>query len=263
MPAATTSSRVGPLIREWRERRRLSQLALATRAEVSTRHLSFVETGRSQPSRELVLHLASELDVPLREQNALLVAAGFAAAYESLSLDDPAMAQVKAAIDLVLNNHEPFPALVIDRQWNVVGANAGALRFVEGADPVVLTDPLNVCRLSLHPKGLGGRLINLDEVAAHLLGRLERQLSMSADPVLEALYDEVKSYPGLARAQHSAASATEPLLATRMRSPDGDLAFFSTVATFGSPHDVTLSELSIELFFPADTRTRDALIAVA
>ena len=261
MATATTSPTVGPLLRTWRERRRMSQLELSTLAEVSTRHLSFVETGRSKPSRELLLHLAEHLEVPLRERNALLVAAGFAAAYQSASIDDPSMQQVRAAIDLVIGNHEPFPAVVLDRHWNLVLANAGAAAFLEGATAVLLRAPINVCRLTLHPEGLAKRLVNFGEVAAHLLGRVQRQVALTADDELALLLEEIAAYPGVSDHLGHPVSAEDPLLRLRLRSGSGELAFFSTIATFGSPHDVTLSELSIELFFPADEHTRAQLVS--
>src|SRR5688572_20441002 len=188
---ATATATVGPLLRTWRERRRLSQLELAGRAGVSARHLSFLETGRSKPSREMVLHLAEELDVPLRDRNALLAAAGFAAVYPERPLDAPELAAVREAIDLVLAGHEPYPAVVIDRGWNLVSANAAIGVLVEGVDPGLLAPPANVLRASLHPDGLARRVRNFDEYSAHLMARLRRQIDLTGDVELASLYDEL------------------------------------------------------------------------
>src|SRR5262252_3328197 len=186
---------VGNLLRKWRERRRLSQLDLACEAEISTRHLSFLETGRSLPSREMVLRLAEYLDVPLRERNALLVAAGYAPAFPERPLDDPALQSARQAVDLVLAGHEPYPALAIDRHWQLVTANAALQRLLAGAAPKLLNPPINVLRLSLHPDGLAPRIANLAEWRQHLLERLRRQIDVSADPVLSDLNPELSAYP--------------------------------------------------------------------
>lgn len=255
---------VGDLLRDWRQRRRLSQLDLSNEAAVSARHLSFVETGRSKPSRELVLHLAEHLDVPLRERNTLLLAAGFAPAFPERSLDDAEMDPVRTALDLILSGHEPYPAVIVDRRWDLVTANAAALSlFTEGVDPALLEPPVNVYRLGLHPDGLAPRVRNMAEYSAHLLTRLQRDVAMSGDPALVALLEEVRGYPGVALgAPVTADPATMLFLPMRMTGPgDQELSFFSTIATFGTALDVTVAELSIEAFFPADDVTKAALHA--
>ena len=186
---------VGDLLREWRQRRRLSQLDLACNAEISTRHLSFLETGRSQPSREMVLHLAVQLEVPLREQNVLLLAAGYAPVFPERPLADPALQTARKAVDLVLTGHEPYPALAIDRHWTLVASNRAIPPLLAGADPALLQPPVNVLRLSLHPAGLAPRIANLPEWRSHLLARLNHQIDVSADPVLMKLMNELRGYP--------------------------------------------------------------------
>ncbi|MFC0624279.1 helix-turn-helix domain-containing protein [Kribbella deserti] len=255
---------VGELLRGWRERRRLSQLDLANEVEVSARHISFVETGRSQPSREMVLRLAEHLGVPLRDRNQLLLAAGYAPVYGEASLHSPGMLAIREALRRLLKAHAPFPALVADRWWNLVEANDGLALFVEGVAPELLKPPINVLRLTLHPDGMAPRVINLGEIRAHLLTRLHRQLITTADPELQDLYDELRGYP---------CDQPEPLLELpgpgevvvplRIRAGDRELAFLSTVATFGTPLDITVSELVIESFFPADDATADALRELA
>ena len=235
---------VGDLLRDWRQRRRLSQLDLALEAGVSARHVSFLETGRSNPSREMVLRLASELEVPLRERNRMLLAAGYAPAYSERTIDSPEMAPVRDAIDAVLRAHEPFPALVIDRWWNLVAANEATAPLIEGVPETLFP---NVLRISLHPDGLAPRIENLAEWRTHLLARLRRELVVTADPRLAELLDEAEAYPG------GEASASEHAIAVPLRI-DG-LSFLSTVATFGTAVDVTVAELSIEAFLPADEAT--------
>ena len=186
---------VGSLLREWRQRRRMSQLDLALEAEISARHLSFIETGRSQPSREMVLQLTERLDIPLRERNVLLVAAGYAPIFPEKTLDDPALAAARRAVDLVLKGHEPFPALAVDRHWNLIASNAAVPPLLIGADPSLLRPPINVLRLSLHPDGLAPRIANLAEWRAHLLARLRRQIEISADKVLVELLNELAALP--------------------------------------------------------------------
>jgi transcriptional regulator with XRE-family HTH domain len=258
IPAATG---VGGLLREWRSRRRLSQLDLAVEAEVSARHLSFVETGRSRPSRELVLHLAEHLDVPLRERNALLLAAGYAPTYRSTPLDADEMAPVRAALDKILGGHDPYPAVVVDRYWNLVSVNSSALAVLtDGVDPTLLEPPANALRISLHPDGMAPRIVNLAEYSAHLLERLHRQTVALADPDLLALHDELRHYPGVSdepAGDHDPASMLfVPLV---LRAGDAELRFFSTLATFGTAVDITIAELAIESFFPADEETAAAL----
>jgi transcriptional regulator with XRE-family HTH domain len=247
---------VGELLRGWRERRRLSQLELAGQAEVSTRHLSFVETGRSAPSRQMLLHLAEQLDVPLRERNQLLLAAGYAPFYSEAPLDSPALAPMQLALKQVLNGHEPYPALVVDRLWNLLDANAAIEMLIAGSAEHLLKPPINVLRLSLHPEGLAPRIINLAEWRSHLLGRLHRQATNSADPELHWLYDELVAYPsGGATVDPAVAPLTDVVVPLRLRVGTTELSFLSMVSTFGTPVDITLAELSIESFFPADPET--------
>jgi transcriptional regulator with XRE-family HTH domain len=254
---------LGTLLREWRGRRRMSQLDLALEAGVSARHLSFIETGRSRPSREMVLQLAEQLDVPLRDRNQLLLAAGFAPAYGERHLDAPELAPVRDAIDLVLKGHEPYPAVVVDRRWDLVAANRSVALLTAGAAPELLEPPVNVLRLALHPRGTADRIANLGEVRAHLLDRLRRHAALTADPRLAALYDELAAYP--APAGEHGTSAGEIAIPLRLRAPEGsaELRLFSTIATFGTALDVTVAELAIEAFFPADAETAAALRELA
>ena len=244
---------IGEHLREWRQRRHLSQLDLAGEAEISARHLSFVETGRSAPSREMVLKLAERLDVPLRERNVLLVAAGFAPAFPQRALDDPALRQVREAIDLVLRAHEPNPALAYDRHWNLVAANRMLAPILQGVPPKLLSPPFNILRLAFHPEGLAPRTVNLGEWAAHLLERLHRQCEATADPALIKLYNDLKSYPLPARA--APVFADNVAIPFKLRHNGEVLSFISTTMVFGTPVDVTLSELALETFFPADELT--------
>jgi transcriptional regulator with XRE-family HTH domain len=257
--AAVRPPRVGTLLRDWRRRRRMSQLDLALQAGVSARHVSFVETGRSRPSPEMVLHLADELDVPLRERNGLLLAAGYAPVYGQHGLDEPELGPVRDALDVVLRGHEPNPAIVVDRHWGLVAANAALGWLTEGIDPELLAPPANVLRASLHPDGLAPRIVNLGEWRAHLLHRLERQAAASGDPALHALHQELAGYPGPAPEPDPWPSP----IATPLRLRDGDrvLSFLSTVTTFGTATEVAVAELSIESFFPADAVTAEALRA--
>ncbi len=254
---ATAQARVGPLLRSWRRRRRLSQLDLALEAGVSARHLSFVETGRSRPSAEMVLHLAEQLEVPLRDRNALLLAAGYAPAYGEHALDAPEMAPVREAIELVLAGHDPYPALVVDRRWDVVDANRGVGVLLAGVAPELLGPPPNAMRLALDPRGLAPRIENLGEWRAHLLDRLRRQVALTGDPEVHALLEEVAAHPA---PEHDDTTPT-PGLAVPLRLRHGDevLEFFSTVATFGTAVDLTVAELSIESFLPANEGTREAM----
>jgi len=261
---APSRAAVGDLLRGWRRRRRVSQLDLSLEAEVSTRHLSFVETGRSTPSRELLLHLAEHLDVPLRDRNTLLLAAGYAPVYRERSLEDDEMDPVRDALDRILAGHEPYPAVIVDRRWDLVTANAAALGlFTAGVDPALLEPPVNVYRLGLHPDGLASRVRNLGEYSHHLLTQLQRDAAVTGDPALAALLDEVRGYPDLT---HPAAGAVavDPaellFLPMAFTTVDGvELSLFSTLATFGTAMDVTVAELSIEAFFPADAATRARL----
>lgn len=247
----------GMLVREWRQRRRMSQLDLALDAEISQRHLSFIESGRSSPSRDMVLRLAERLSVPLRQRNRMLVAAGFAPIYGERGLQDEAFKPALAAVELVLRGHEPYPAIAVDKGWNMVLANASIAPFLQGIDEAdLLTPPVNVLRLSLHPKGLAPRIVNLEEWRTHLIERLKIQIEASGDPALEALEKELSSYPGRPRgngkAYDPAANVAVPL---RLNMDGTMLSFISTITVFGTPLDVTLSELAIESFFPADTET--------
>jgi transcriptional regulator with XRE-family HTH domain len=255
---------VGDHLRAWRQRRRLSQLDLACDAEISTRHLSFLETSRAQPSRDMLLRLAEQLEIPLRDRNLLLVAAGFAPVFPERPLGDPSLGAARKAIDLVLAGHEPYPALAVDRHWNMVAANAAIARLMAGVDAALLTPPINALRLSLHPKGLAPRTANLVEWRAHLLSRLRRQVDLSADPVLAALLAELRGYPApLSAAPTAMPEYGEMVVPFRLTTPRGVLSFFSTTTVFGTPIDITLAELALESFFPADAATADSLRRLA
>lgn len=244
---------VGDHLREWRRRRRMSQLDLACEAEVSARHLSFVETGRAAPSREMVLRLAEQLAVPVRERNVLLVAAGFAPVFPERSLDAPEMAGARAAIDLLLDGHQPYPAFALDRHWNVAASNGALPQLFDGVAPALLAPPVNVLRLSLHPEGLAPRIVNLAEWREHLLARLRRHIDLTADPTLIALLAEARDYPSGTPAPR--ASAAQMVVPFRVRLGGAVASFLSTTMVFGSPVEVTLSELALESFFPADAET--------
>lgn len=249
---------VGEQLRAWRSRRRLSQLDLALDADISARHLSFLETGRSRPSRGMLLRLAERLAIPARDRNLLLVAAGFAPALPERPLDDPALAAARRAVELVLKAHEPFPALAVDRHWQLLAANAGVAPFLAGAAPHLLAPPVNVLRLSLHPEGLAPRIENLAEWRGHILHRLEGQVAASGDPVLAALLQELRAYPGgTVPNEDGYGGVAVPM---RVRAGEAILSFLSTTTMFGTPIDVTLSELAIEAFLPADEATAAALL---
>jgi transcriptional regulator with XRE-family HTH domain len=262
MHELTQRPRIGTMLRDWRERRRMSQLDLALEAGVSARHVSFVETGRSRPSAEMVLQLAEQLDVPLRDRNALLMAAGYAPAYAQRDLDEEAMGPVRDAIDRLLSGHEPYPAVVIDRHWGLVAANRAVPLLTAGAPAHLLEPPVNVLRLSLHPDGLAPRIVNLGEWRAHLLDRLGRQAVVSGDPALFALHEELAAYPGGEQGHVPDLEAGSIAVPLRIRSGDSELRFISTATTFGTASDVTVSELSIESFFPADDVTAETLRSV-
>jgi len=264
--ANVQSHSVGNLLREWRTRRRMSQLDLAVEAEISTRHLSFLETGRSSPSREMVLHLAEQLEIPLRERNALLISAGYAPVFKERPLGDPALQAARKTIDLVLAGHEPYPALAIDRHWTLVASNKAVPPLLAGVDRLLLEPPVNVLRLSLHPKGIAPRIANLPEWRAQLLARLRRQIEVSADPILEKLFSELSDYPAL---QESVSSKpvinhddTDVAVPLQVMIEEGVLTFISTTTVFGTPVEITLSELAIESFFPADSFTLETLNAL-
>ncbi len=250
------AAEVGPLLREWRERRRLSQLELSNRAEVSTRHLSFVETGRSRPTSDMIERLAGHLDVPLRERNRLLLAGGYAPAHPEHTLDEPDLAAVRDALSVVLAAHEPHPAVLLNRWWELVDANAAVTPLLDGVDPALLEPPVNVLRLSLHPDGLARRILNLGRWRGHLLEQLRQRIERTADPRLAELAVELAGYPGVAA---EPASPTDVVLPLRLASPAGELAFFSIAAHVGTATDVTVDELTIEAFYPADTATAEAI----
>jgi transcriptional regulator with XRE-family HTH domain len=256
MALTNSRPRVGTLLREWRQRRRLSQLDLALEAGVSARHLSFIETGRSKPSAEMVIQLAEHLEVPLRDRNSLLLTAGYAPAYAQHDLSDPEMGPVREAIEKVLRGHEPYAAVAIDRHWGMVSANRAVPMLIEGVAEHLLEPPVNVLRLSLHPQGMAPRIMNLGEWRAHLLDRLGREAVVTGDPALAALHEELAGYPGGEEPGHvpdlEAGQIAVPL---RLRVGDSELSFISTATTFGTAVDVTVSELSIESFFPADGKT--------
>jgi len=255
---------VGTQLREWRQRRRMSQLDLAGHAEVSTRHLSFLETGRSLPSREMLLRLADRLEVPLRERNRLLTAAGYAPMYAERRLEDPALQVPHQALQRVLQAHEPFPALAVDRHWHMVAHNRMVPLLLQGLPDALLQPPLNVLRLSLHPQGLAPRIVNLGPWREHLLHRLQAQALRQADATLQALVEELRGYPAPplepGSELHDEGAVYVPL---QLRSPLGVLSFISTITVFGAPNDITLSELALETFFPADEATGQALRELA
>ena len=266
--AATVETRrgVGPLLRDWRVRRRRSQLDLSLDVGVSARHLSFVETGRSRPSPELVLAVADELDVPLRERNALLLAAGYAPRYTETSLDADEMARVRAALQRMLDGHDPYPGVVIDRLWNVVLANRAAALLTAGVPAPLLGPPLNVFRVCLHPEGLAARTRNFPEWSAYLLGQLHRLTVLTADAELRALTDEIATYPNLPPARdwrHATPDEPQLLVPVRVDAGDAELSMFTTLTTFGTPQDITLAELAVELFYPADDASEAMLRAAA
>jgi transcriptional regulator with XRE-family HTH domain len=249
---------VGEQLRAWRGRRRLSQLDLALDAEISARHLSFLETGRSRPSRPMLLRLAERLRIPARDRNILLVAAGFAPALPERGLDDPALAAARRAVDLVLKAHEPFPALAVDRHWRMLAANAGIAPLLGGVAAHLLAPPVNVLRLSLHPEGVAPRIVNLAEWRAHIFHRLEAQIEASADPMLAGLLAELRAYPGGAtRSADAYGGVAVPLV---LRAGEAELSFLSTTTMFGTPIDITLAELAIEAFLPADAATAEYLM---
>jgi transcriptional regulator with XRE-family HTH domain len=258
---------VGELLRDWRTRRRRSQMDLALDVGVSTRHLSFVETGRSRPSPELVLAIAHHLDVPLRERNGLLLAAGYAPRFSQMSLDDPAMEHVRASVQRMLDAHDPYPGAVIDRQWNVAMVNRAGTMLANGLPAHVLGPPLNVYRLCLHPDGLARRTTNFIDWATYLLGQLRRSIMLTGDPTLVALLEEVTNYPNVAQIapMFGSSRGDDPpiLVPFRLATPLGELSLFTTLTTFGTPLDVTIDELAIELFFPADDRSDEMLHAMS
>jgi transcriptional regulator with XRE-family HTH domain len=267
-PMMTTSVRpVGVQLRDWRQRRRLSQLTLALKANVSQRHLSFVESGRTSPSRDMVLHLAEELDVPLRERNQLLLAAGYAPSYSQRSLDDPNLDAARHAMELVLKGHEPYPAVAIDRYWTLVATNASVTPFLTDVDSSLLAPPANALRLTLHPAGLAPRIVNFAEWRAHLIDRVRHQLDLTGDEKLAALLDEISAYPAPKRPPRiepvGARALASFIIPMQLETDGGVLSLLSTTTVFGTPVDVTLSELALECFYPADSTTAERLRAIA
>ncbi|HUG26093.1 helix-turn-helix domain-containing protein [Piscinibacter sp.] len=260
MQTALPHPNVGTLIREWRQRRRLSQLDLACEADISTRHLSYVENGRASPSREMLMHLAEQLDVPLRERNQLLTAAGYAPIYRERPLDDPALASARQAVDIVLRAHEPYPAIAIDRHWTMLAHNRTVPLLLEGIAPELLAPPLNVLRLSLHPQGLAPRILNLAQWREHLFIRLRQQINVSSDPVLVEMLHELQALPFDPAQSHGAPIDPNGIaVPLQFNSAAGVLSFIGTTTVFGTPVDITLSELALETFFPADARTAETL----
>ncbi|MFH9013144.1 helix-turn-helix domain-containing protein [Streptomyces sp. NPDC017943] len=255
--ASTAGQGVGPLLRAWREQRRVSQLELALRADSSARHISFVETGRSRPSEEMVLRLAEHLDVPVRERNALLLAAGYAPRYPETPLDDPALGALRTGIERLIGGYEPYPALVVDALYDVAAANRGVMALVDGVGPALLEPPLNAMRLALHPEGLAPRIRNLRAWRGHLLDQMRRQIALHRSEPLRALYEEVSAYP--VPAQDPPEEAAEPVpyfaLPLRIEHEGRTLSFISSIATFNTPMDVTVAELAVETLLPADPAT--------
>lgn len=259
------SDSIGALLKRWRQRRRLSQLALALDAGISQRHLSFVESGRSQPSRDMVLQLSRELDVPLRDRNVMLHAAGYAPFFPQRPLYAPELSVAREIIDQILSGHFPHPALAVDRRWTLLSANAAVSHLLAGVAPHLLDGDVNVLRLSLHPEGLASRILNLAEWRHHVLTRLGHEIEHSADPALAALKDELESFPlpGAARQYHAVPGHSQVIAVPfRLMSDAGPLSFLSTTTVFGTAVDVTLSEVTIEAFFPADKETAAIMAAL-
>lgn len=252
---------VGEQLRDWRQRRRMTQMDLAAIAETSTRHVSFIETGRSLPSRAMLMRLVEHLEVPLRERNNLLTAAGLAPMYRESRLDAPALQQALAAVELVLKGHEPNPAVALDRHWNVVAANRAVTPLLAGAAPALLVPPINIVRLSLHPEGMAPRIVNFAQIRAHLLHNVQRQIDLAGDPALRELQQELLGYPVPPDAgdAHPPTLSDNVALQLKLRSDFGVLSFISTITVFGTPLDITLAELAIESFFPADAHTAEVL----
>ena len=263
MAVTSVPSPIGELLRSWRQRRNLSQLELALDAEVSARHVSFLETGRAQPSREMVIRLADQLEIPLRERNALLLAAGYAPIYAERPLEAPEMEPVREAIDRFLRAHEPYPAVVVDRHHNLIAANDALDLLLEGVEPELLEPPANAMRVALHPKGMAPRTLNLPEWSAHLLQRVRREAQITGDPELSSLYEELAGYPGVhTTPAQSEIQPDDIVLPLKLLDRDGQsqLAFFSTLSTFGTAADITLAELAIEAFYPANADTAMRLL---
>lgn len=255
-----TSSAVGPLVKKWRHYRSRSQLDVAHEVGVSPRHLSFVETGRSRPSPELIDAIGIHLEIPLRERNTMLVAAGFAPRYQHTPLDDPAMTGVVESLQRLLDTHDPYPGLVLDRHWNVVLANAGARSLAALLPEHLAEPPMNVFRASLHPDGLAAHTVDFDQWATYLLTQLRRLVVVTADPGLIEIENEVTAYPNIVDVRTrvdwtTPTATTELLIPYRLQANGVELSMFTTLTTFGTPRDITLDELAVELFFPNDTAT--------
>jgi transcriptional regulator with XRE-family HTH domain len=261
MSIASPTATIGDLLRDWRQRRHLSQLDLALEAEVSARHLSFVETGRSRPSRELVVDLAERLEVPLRERNALLLAAGYAPVYRETPLDTAKMSPVREALDRLLAGHEPFPAVVFDRYWNVVSLNRPMQALAgEGVAPQLLEPPVNAMRVTLHPEGMAPRITNFAEYSAHLLGQLRRQALLTGDPIIAELEKEIRGYTGVSDAAPELEQPAPPLFVPlKILVSATEMSFFNTLTAFGTALDITMAELTIEALYPADEATAAAV----
>jgi len=249
----TRLSPAGSMLRDWRSRRRHSQLDLATRANVSAKHLSYVETGRAKPSPEMILHLCQHLDVPLRDRNTILLAAGYAPHYRHAPVDQTDANDLRQLVDLVISEHR-FPTVVVDAQWNLVAANPAAAVFTEHVAAELLTPPTNVIRLSLHPNGLAPHVVNFTDYATHIINRLRRSIDHHPDATLQSLLDEFGHLAATDARQHPGV-----LLPLELATARGVIRMFSTITTFGAPHDVTLSELAVETFYPADDHSRRLL----
>lgn len=257
------NAEVGALVRDWRQRRRLSQLGLSTALGMSARHLSFVETGRSRPSPGLILRLGEELDVPLAERNTMLLAAGYAPAYSEQGLDAIELEPLRAAARRLIEAHAPYPALLVERHWNLVEANAAVSVLTAQSAPHLLTEPINVLRLSLHPEGMAPRVVNLAEWRQHVLVRLARQAQITADPVLAELYEELCALPEGEHDPSAAGLGPSIVVPLRYRHGEHTLNLLSTTTVFGQPRDVTVAGLAVEAFFPADAATAERLREIA
>ncbi|MFD0337665.1 helix-turn-helix domain-containing protein [Streptomyces sp. NPDC127117] len=265
MTTVAIDTGVGPLLRSWREQRRISQLELALRADSSARHISFIETGRSRPSEEMILRLAEHLEVPVRERNALLVVAGYAPRYAQTALDDPALDTLREGMERLLRAYDPYPALVVDGTYNVVAANRGMALLMDKVAEHLLVPPLNAMRLTLHPDGLAPHIRNLREWRADLLAQMERQIALARSAELREVYEEVAGYPVPESTGSIGAGAAPslPFALPLLIEHDGEvLSFVCSIATFNTPMDVTVAELAIETFLPADRATADHLRAL-
>ena len=266
---SAANASLGDLLRDWRRRRRMSQLDLACDADISTKHLSFLETGRSKPSRQMLLHLAACLEVPLRDRNVMLCAAGFAPTFQERAFDEPALGLIRRNVEIVLGAHDPNPAFAVDRHWIMLAANRAVAHLVRGAEPTLLRPPVNVLRLSLHPGGLANRIVNLAQWRAHVIARLRRQIDTTGDAELSDLLEELRDYPCPPGPRLPSTAPPPPddsamiAIPFRLATIDGVLSFFSTTTLFGTPVDITVSELAIEAFLPADAETAETMRRLA